>query len=310
MDDSNKENDDFVQLPKRRKVSAKKRSIPAWQKERFSKLVSIEKLGKMSKGFIPDNTKKNTSWVISTFKQWAFSQNQRTRTDEEAIDEEIFAKKSNCEELCRALCLFVVEARKVNGDQYPPQTIFHLLAGLLRHARSVRPNTSNFLDPKDVQFRDLHGTMDTLFRKLRKAGAGTDVKHSTVITAEEENLLWERGVLGMSTLLPLLRNVFYYNGKIFCFTGGEEHRMLKFSQLQRVSCGYIYSEHGSNNHSGGLRQPKVQNKSVPSYAVEEGERCHVRFLDLYFKKVLKEALHKDAFYLRPLPKVIDPSDSI
>ena len=190
MGDSNKENDDFMQLPKRRKVSAKKgASQPGKgkEKERFSKLVSIEEL----KGFIPDNTKKNTSWAISTFKQWAFSQNQRTRTDEEAIDEEIFAKKSNCEELCRALCLFVVEARKVNGDQYPPQTIFHLLAGLLRHACSVRPNTPNFLDPKDVQFRDLQGTMDTLFRKLRKAGAGTDVKHSTVITAEEENLLWE-----------------------------------------------------------------------------------------------------------------------
>ena len=86
--------------------------------------------------------------------------------------------------------------------------------------------------------------------------------------------------------------------------------MLKFFQLQQVSCGYIYSEHGSNNHSGGFRHLKVQNKSVPSYAVEEGERCHVQFLDLYFKKVLKEALHKDAFYLRPLPKVIDPSDSI
>ena len=43
---------------------------------------------------------------------------------------------SGCTELCHTLCLFVVEACKTNGEPYPPKTVFHLLVGLLRYARS------------------------------------------------------------------------------------------------------------------------------------------------------------------------------
>jgi hypothetical protein len=58
--------------------------------------------------------------------------------------------------------------------------------------------------------------MDTYFRKLRQDGIGVEIKHTGVISKEEESLLWERGILGTSTPLALLRSVFYYNGKIFC----------------------------------------------------------------------------------------------
>ena len=77
--------------------------------------------------------------------------------------------------------------------------------------------------------------------------------------------------LGTSTPLALLRSVFYYNGKVFCFRGGDEHRQLKFSQLKRVSKGYIYTENGSKNRSGGVAQMKIENKVVPSYASTNAE---------------------------------------
>ena len=142
--------------------------------------------------------------------------------------------------------------------------------------------------------------MDAYFRKLRQDGIGVEIKHTGVISKEEESLLWERGILGTSTPLALLRSVFYYNGKIFCLRGGEEHRQLKFSQLKRVEKGFVYTENGSKNRSGGVAQMRVENKVVPSYAVHEiGERCHVYLLDMYLKKVPKDALDKNNFYLRP-----------
>ena len=152
-------------------------------------------------------------------------------------------------------------------------------------------------------FRKLQGTMDTHFRKLRQAGVWAEVKHSGTIS-HEEDLFWELGILGTSTPLALLRSVFYYNGKVLCLRGGDEHRQLKFSQLKRVSKGYIYTENGS----GGVAQMKIENKVVPSYAstnTENKERCHVYLLDLYMEKVPKDALSKDAFYLRPVAKVSD-----
>ena len=147
--------------PKKRiKVSAGK------GKERFGELVPSEEMQMISKGFVP----KNTRWALSTSKEWIVSRNKRCIA-EETIDVDILAKPvGDCTELCRVLCLFVVEARKVNGELYPAKTVFHLLAGLLRYSRSVEPTCPNFLDPKDARFRKLQGTMDTHFRKLRQDG--------------------------------------------------------------------------------------------------------------------------------------------
>lgn len=77
----------------------------------------------------------------------------------------------------------------------------------------------------------------------------------------------------MTTPLALLQSMFYYNGKMSCLRGGDEHRELKFSQLKRVSNGYIYTENDSRNRTGGVAQMRLENKSVPSYAAKEaGER--------------------------------------
>ena len=86
-------------------------------------MVSSEQLETISKGFVPKNTEKNTKWAVSTFKQWIVSRNQRSAVGE-TRDVDILSKPvdkdSECTELCRVLCLFVVEARETNGESYPP----------------------------------------------------------------------------------------------------------------------------------------------------------------------------------------------
>lgn len=209
--DSDKENEDFQPLKKRQK-----------KQDRFSEIVSGKELEGISKGFTPQNTAKNTKWAISTFQQWIYSRNQRT-TAGETINPNILCAPvdADCKELCRALCLFVLEARKTNGEPYPAKTVDHLLAGLLQYARSVQSTFPNFLDPKDARFKKLQGTMDTHFRHLRSDGIGAAVKHACVISADKEKLLWELGILGTSSPLALLGSVFYYNG-IFFFASEVE----------------------------------------------------------------------------------------
>ena len=98
-------------------------------------MVSSVQLETISKVFVHQNTEKNMKWAVSTFKEWIASRNQCSAVGE-TIDVDILSKPvdkdSECTELCRVLCLFVVEARKTNGEPYPPKTVFHLLAGLLR----------------------------------------------------------------------------------------------------------------------------------------------------------------------------------
>ena len=64
-----------------------------------------------------------------------------------------------------------------------------------------------------------------------------------MITTDEEDQLWESGVLNVTTPRGLQNAVFFTIGKLFCLCGGKEHRALKLSQLKRDSNvdKYIYT---------------------------------------------------------------------
>ena len=133
----------------------------------------------------------------------------------------------NAETLSYWLARYACETRSTVGAKYPASTIHALLAGLLRHMRAIDADCPNFLDPKDTHFKEMQAIIDSYFRKLREAGVGTEVKHASIVSKDEANVLWEQGVLGIDTPKSLLRAVFYYNGKNFCLRGGKEHRCLK-----------------------------------------------------------------------------------
>ena len=65
--------------------------------------------------------------------------------------------------------------------------------------------------------------------KLHSEGVGRHVKHAETISVDEENQLWDRGVLNTTTPRGLQNAVFYVIGKMFCLRGGQEHRALKLS---------------------------------------------------------------------------------
>ena len=59
----------------------------------------------------------------------------------------------------------------------------------------------------------MHSIIDRYFRELRELGVGAEIKHTSVISKDEESKLWESGVLGIESPQALLNAVFYYNGK-------------------------------------------------------------------------------------------------
>ena len=92
-----------------------------------------------------------------------------------------------------------METRNGKGGEYTPATLLQLLASLLRHMHSHNPDTPNFMDRRNMQFQGLHGTLDNVFRKLHENGIGAKVKHAEVITKDEENQLWDSGVIGIDS---------------------------------------------------------------------------------------------------------------
>ena len=193
----------------------------------------------------------------------------------------------------------------INQDRgrYPATTIVSLLSGLLRRVRAVDPDAPNFMDAKNPQFLEMHTIIDRYFRELCESGVGAEEKHTSVISKEEENHLWENGVLGVDTPEKLLRVVFYYNGKSLCLRGGKEHRTLKVSQIVRHDDPprYVYTENGSKNRNGSYNQICVENKVVPVFpSPEAGARCYFSILEKYNSKLPPVAYEKDWFYMKSL----------
>ena len=73
-----------------------------------------------------------------------------------------------------------------------------------------KPDTPKFLDRHECGFRDLMRTCDSVYRDLHSKGIGTDVHHTLTFSAEDEEKLWETGVLGDASPKSLQRAVFYY----------------------------------------------------------------------------------------------------
>ena len=195
-----------------------------------------------------------------------------------------------------------METRQENGEPYCPSSLSNLLYAIQRHICEYR--SANKLKPfailektkHDPAFDPLHKCLDSVFRKLHNSGVGAKPKQARVITHDEEHTLWESSILGDKTPESLLHAVFYLNGLNFCLRGGEEHRQLKITQLQRmtvpdpdnpgqmIDC-YEYTEFGSKNRSGGLNQVYLRNKGFRQYAAKNASRCHVRLIDLYLDKL-------------------------
>ena len=200
------------------------------------------------------------------------------------------------------LSAYVAETRKVNGDPYPPTSLHLLLSGLQRHMRSIdRERAPNIFAKDNHSFQTLHHTMDAVYKKLRANGVGSQRHATETFSKEEENRLWESGVLGVDNPTTLLRAVFFSNGKNFCLRGGDEHRNLKLSQLERTENGYVYTENAFKNRAGGVAQLRVKNKRVQN--PEASYRCHCKLLDLYISKLPQEAKEKDVFYVHPMEKL-------
>ena len=153
-------------------------------------------------------------------------------------------------------------------------------------------------------------TCDNYFRELRADGVGAESQPTEpYFTVEDEEKLWNTAVLSTHTPEGLLNAVFFSNGKNSILHGGEEHRHLKISQLQKNispdgKVRYTYTENSSKNRSGGFNQLDVPHKVVHQYEdPRAGPRCHVFLLDLYLSKIPNRAKDQDIFYLRPLPSV-------
>ena len=161
------------------------------------------------------------------------------------------------------MCRFVLEVRKKEGAEFPPNTLHHICCGIMRYMRNNgNPGLDIF---RDKEFAEFRAVLDSEMKRLQAAGLGSQKKQAEPITMEEEELLWQKGLLGESTPQSLLDTMVYMNGLYFALRGGKEHRDLRYnpSQIQLIEKPgerpyLLYAEDISKNHPGGLRGRNVK----------------------------------------------------
>ena len=200
---------------------------------------------------------------------------------------------------------FILELRKKDGSEFPPNSLHHICCGLMRYLRgSGKPDLDIF---KDKEFAEFCTVLDSQMKRLQAARIGTKKKKAEPITVEEEEVLWQKGLLVDSNPQCLLDTMLFMNGLYFALRGGKEHRDLRYgpSQIQLVEKpgerSYLkYTEDIFKNHLGDLKGRNVTPKEVIHHSnIECPDRCFVRLYKLYHT-LCPPSRPKSTYYLQPL----------
>ena len=264
---------------------------------RFAEPKSNSEVQQAQASAVPDNTQRTTAWCLNIWHEWSASRRERS------YDYPPPPHICTVKQLNEWLCNFVLEIRRKDGNKYPPNTLYSVCCGILRHVRSYLPEINFFNQPEFDAFRR---TLDGEMKRLRSQGLGVKKKRAEALTIEDEDKLWEEGLLGATTPHTLLDTMVYMCGLYFALRSGKEHRDLQYSQIKLVesdrSSHIIYTENVSKNNTGGLQHRKHEPKVVTHYAnLDNPSRCFVKLYKEYIEHCPSER-KSNSFYLTPLKK--------
>ena len=125
------------------------------------------------------------------------------------------------QQLQHYLSCFVLEARKKDGTEYHPDTLYHIVCDVIQFLReNGQPEVEFF---KVHIYDDFRSTLDSRMKRLKQAGMGSCKCQAEPLTEEEEEVLWEKGILGDHSPKALLNSLFLFNGVCFVLRSAEEH---------------------------------------------------------------------------------------
>ena len=123
-----------------------------------------------------------------------------------------------------ALPRFITEIKKLDGLDYPGKTLYHLVVCIQFH---LECQGFAFKLINDAAFKDLKYTLDNTMKAHTAQGIGNSVKQAEVLSAMDEDLIWNLGCLGTSNPYQLLNTVIFAIRKGFALRAGKEHRALR-----------------------------------------------------------------------------------
>ena len=146
------------------------------QPQRFAPPKSDDEVQAARKNAVPSNTAKNTNWAVKVWRDWRGHRLQMCNSTLDCPPHRLLCSNS---ELDYWLSKFVLEARRLDGQPYPPRTMYGIVCSIMRYVRELRPQINFF---KDADFAGFQKTMDGEMKRLRSLGLGVKPKRAEPIS--------------------------------------------------------------------------------------------------------------------------------
>ncbi|XP_062586115.1 uncharacterized protein LOC134247754 [Saccostrea cucullata] len=274
---------------------------------RFSKPLQEADLKRLVQSTKSKNTENKAKWAVNLFDDWKEKRNKSVQITEEPNSTFVVGElmKMDNMSLDKAMQFFIAEVHNKSGGEYHPNTLYEIVISI-QHFLRASGRFVSFLD--DTDFVNMRSVLDAKMKELSRRGIGINRKQADIISVEQENEMWERGILGTDTAKKLVDTLLYSIGLNFALRAGQEHRNLRIGTNSQLSLHiskddgrrYLqYTEDVSKSNTGGLNHRKIAPKVTRAYEnVDEPERCLIKIFEKYIS--LRPPNGKStALYLRP-----------
>ncbi len=242
------------------------------------------------------STDRKISWAANLFRIW-----RQKRIDEGTGEGEISwcdidDSNLNPEVLSHVLPTFINEIKRVDGEDYPPNTVYSIIV-MLQLFFEKRGKMWKLLDGSD--FNNLHNTVDNIMKRRSMERIVQKMKRSEPITMTDEEEMWDFGILGEENPDSLHNTVMYLIGLMFALRGGKEHRSLHNPHFNpqivvKVSekSGHKYllytEDMVSKTNQGGLSGRKISPMVVKAFGNPNPQHDIIRLYQKYVNLCLPE----------------------
>ena len=263
------------------------------------------------KKFAPEPRHK-IKWAVNLYGEWRRNQIGTPGCDFQIVQANLEMLYTFCKaDLCYSLSRFVRKVRRIDGKEYLPNTIHELVVMVQMY---LQENSINWKLLDDPEFSALRNVVDNTMKQKHSEGLGVR-KSAEIISLDQENVLFEKGVLGQDSPLQLLCMVIYMLGMHCALCGGIEHNNLRrpgcnpqiiVEKYDNVNERLVYTEDPLQKMNQGGLVSRGRGKKVMVYPASNKNRCPVYLYKKYIG-LLSNSLKCKKLYLRvkknPLPSV-------
>jgi len=151
-------------MAKREQLSTKE--LTPKSKRHFNFDLDEEDFEDFNCGYFPPNTALDTQKSGKLFSYWARTRHPHFPGNPVPDNTLSYTDKN---QVCAWLCKFASEARKKDGEPYPPKTIHHYIMGIQRHIRqATKPSVNLLADPEFLQLQNPLNVLLELARLSRR----------------------------------------------------------------------------------------------------------------------------------------------